>query len=136
MAKDQTVLFHSTIFRAFIAAGSESRLGEPQSGRRKSVFVRLYLLRSGLQCPGSGKSGLPLRRKVGTDLEKKLLQMKENGERLDVITFSGNGEPTLNPDFPKIIDDVISLRDKYYPDAKVSVLTNSTRIFSPTWRRH
>lgn len=57
--------------------------------------------------------------------------MKGAGDPLDVITFSGNGEPTLNPDFPEIIDDVIALRDKYYPNAKVSVLTNSTRIFSP-----
>ena len=56
--------------------------------------------------------------------------MKENGEDLDVITFSGNGEPTLNPDFPKIIDEVLKLRNQYYPMAKVSVLTNSTRIFS------
>lgn len=57
--------------------------------------------------------------------------MKENGEDLDVITFSGNGEPTLHPDFPEIIDITLELRDKYYPEAKVSVLTNSTRIFDP-----
>ena len=57
--------------------------------------------------------------------------MKEAGENLDVITFSGNGEPTLHPDFPEILEDVIKLRDEFYPGAKVSVLTNSTKIFSP-----
>ena len=45
-----------------------------------------------------------------------------------MITFSGNGEPTIHPEFAGVIEDTIRLRDKYYPDAKVSVLTNSTRI--------
>ena len=43
-----------------------------------------------------------------------------------IITFAGNGEPTLNPDFPEIIDDVIALRNRYFPKAKVSVLSNAT----------
>jgi len=55
--------------------------------------------------------------------------MKEEGSKLDVITFSGNGEPTLHPEFAGVIDDTIALRDRYFPEAKVSVLTNSTRIF-------
>jgi hypothetical protein len=58
--------------------------------------------------------------------------MKDAGDPLDVITFSGNGEPTMNSDFPEIIEDAIALRDEYYPGAKVSVLTNSTRIFTPS----
>ena len=52
--------------------------------------------------------------------------MNQAGERPDVITFSGNGEPTLHPDFAGIVDDVIALRDEYCPQAKVSVLSNST----------
>ena len=48
-----------------------------------------------------------------------------------MITFSGNGEPTVNPHFPEIVDDTLALRDKYFPEAKVSVLTNSTRIHIP-----
>ena len=54
--------------------------------------------------------------------------MIEAGEQLDVITFSGNGEPTIHPDFPAIVDVVLELRDRYYPDAKVSVLSNATLI--------
>ena len=58
----------------------------------------------------------------------KLKSMIEAGEHLDVITFSGNGEPTLHPQFAEIIDDTIALRDKYFPQVKISVLCNSTRL--------
>ncbi len=84
---------------------------------------------AGFNSQGPGSAGLPPRDKVKTDLEARLKSMKENNEPLDVITFSGNGEPTLHPDFPRIIDDTLALRDRYFPNAKVSVLTNSTRIF-------
>ena len=50
------------------------------------------------------------------------------GTPIDSITFSGDGEPTLNPEFPRIIRDTVMLRDAFYPGAKVSVLTNATRI--------
>lgn len=86
---------------------------------------------AGYNAQGSGKSGLPTREQVRADLEKKLGDMHSAGENLDVITFSGNGEPTLHPDFAAIIEDTLSLRDRFYPEAKVSVLTNSTRIFDP-----
>ena len=46
----------------------------------------------------------------------------------DVITFAGNGEPTLHAEFEGIIDDTIALRNQYCPEAKVSVLSNATRI--------
>ena len=48
---------------------------------------------------------------------------------LDVITFSGNGEPTLHPEFLGIIQDTCALRDQYCPGAKISVLSNSTQLF-------
>lgn len=57
--------------------------------------------------------------------------MKAEEAPLDVITFSGNGEPTLHPDFAGVVDDTIALRDKYFPQARVSVLSNSTRIYRP-----
>ena len=71
---------------------------------------------------------MPTRQKVADALEEKLKDMKENGPKPDVITFAGNGEPTLHPHFAEIIDDVIRLRNKYFPEAKVSVLSNSTMI--------
>jgi wyosine [tRNA(Phe)-imidazoG37] synthetase (radical SAM superfamily) len=64
-------------------------------------------------------------------LDQKLSAMKADNEVPDVITYAGNGEPTLHPDFPGIIDDSIILRDKYFPKAKIAVLSNSTTINKP-----
>lgn len=77
------------------------------------------------------ESPLPKREQVYESLELKLQQMVETNELPDVITFAGNGEPTLHPQFEAIIDDTIALRDKYCPSAKVSVLSNSTRMHKP-----
>jgi len=63
---------------------------------------------------------------VSAALECRLAELSEEGVPVDSITFSGNGEPTMNPDFAQIVDVTLQLRDKYYPDAKVSVLSNAT----------
>ena len=57
--------------------------------------------------------------------------MQKNGPAPDVLTFAGNGEPTAHPHFPEIIEDTLALRDHYFPNAKVSVLSNSTFIDRP-----
>ena len=77
------------------------------------------------------KKKLPTREEVKTALEARLIDMKANGPFPDVLTFAGNGEPTAHPHFAEIIDDTIELRDKYFPQAKVSVLSNSTFIHKP-----
>ena len=74
---------------------------------------------------------LPTREEVREALETRLLDMRQNGPTPDVLTFAGNGEPTSHPHFPEIIEDTLALRDKYFPNAKVSVLTNSTFIHRP-----
>lgn len=71
---------------------------------------------------------LPTRSEVSRALESKLRQMQAEGMAPDVLTFAGNGEPTAHPDFAGVIDDTLALRDRYFPLAKVSVLTNGTRI--------
>jgi len=71
---------------------------------------------------------MPTRQEVARQLEAKLQQMKSADQLPDVLTFAGNGEPTCHPHFPEIIDDTIVLRDRYCPQAKVSVLSNSTLI--------
>ena len=71
---------------------------------------------------------MPTRQEVAEALEQRLQQMQAEGRMPDVLTFAGNGEPTCHPHFAEIIDDVIALRDKYCPEAKVSVLSNSTLI--------
>lgn len=132
MSKDQKVLFHSTIFGPIHSRRLGTSLGinlSPNDGKVCS-FDCLYC-EAGYNSQGKGTTGFPTREKVNEDLRFKLHKMKEDGENLDVITFSGNGEPTLHPDFPDILNDVMNLRDEFFPKAKVSVLTNSTKIFSP-----
>ena len=68
---------------------------------------------------------LPTREQVRDALEYQLSTLDVQP---DVITFSGNGEPTLHPDFLGIIQDTCALRDQYCPNAKVSVLSNSTQL--------
>ena len=63
---------------------------------------------------------------VSAALESRLTELSKEGKPVDSITFSGNGEPTMNPDFAKIIDVTLELRDRFYPEAKVSVLSNAT----------
>ncbi len=80
---------------------------------------------------GRNDTVLPTAEKVRTDLERMLIKLAHEGTPVDSITFSGDGEPTINPEFPQIIDDTLRLRDQYYPQAKVSVLSNATRVHVP-----
>lgn len=75
-----------------------------------------------------GKEGFNSREDVAAALESRLIQMSADGVLPDVITFAGNGEPTLHPDFEGVIEDTIALRDKYAPNAKISVLSNATQL--------
>jgi len=75
-----------------------------------------------------GSTGLPGRNEVKMMLEQKLKSMKEEGQAPDAITFAGNGEPTIHPDFPEIINDTISLRDQYFPETKITVLSNASML--------
>lgn len=72
---------------------------------------------------------LPTADELRESLSLKLIDCSAEGTPIDSITFSGDGEPTLNPAFPQIIDITLELRDRYYPKAKVSVLSNATRVF-------
>jgi wyosine [tRNA(Phe)-imidazoG37] synthetase (radical SAM superfamily) len=84
--------------------------------------------------PSVEKEGgyLPHREEVSEALDSRLQEMKVKGQTPEVITFAGNGEPTLHPDFSAIIDDSIMLRNKYFPAAKIAVLSNSTTITNPS----
>ena len=81
------------------------------------------------------KLPMPTREEVRNALEAKLQDMQVNGPAPDVLTFAGNGEPTMHPHFPEIIADTLALRDQYFPNAKVSVLSNATMITKPEIRR-
>ena len=75
------------------------------------------------------------REDVRTQLEATLRRMVADGTPPDVITFAGNGEPTLHPEFEAVIGDTIALRDALCPSAKVSVLSNATQLHREEVRR-
>ncbi|MEI7661712.1 MAG: radical SAM protein [Bacteroidota bacterium] len=77
------------------------------------------------------KPDFPSRGEVSLYLGQKLQQLAKEGYLPDALTYAGNGEPTMHPDFAAIVDDTIALRDKYAPKAKVSVLSNASRIHVP-----
>jgi wyosine [tRNA(Phe)-imidazoG37] synthetase (radical SAM superfamily) len=79
-------------------------------------------------------SPLPLRAEVSSALEEKLSALSASGVSLDVITFAGNGEPTLHPDFSAIIDDTVALRNRLTPSARIAVLSNATMLHLPAVR--
>jgi wyosine [tRNA(Phe)-imidazoG37] synthetase (radical SAM superfamily) len=74
---------------------------------------------------------LPNREELTTRLTNKLKDLKGTVNEPDTITFAGNGEPTIHPDFPGIIDDTIKIRDKYAPKAQISVLSNASMLRKP-----
>ena len=80
---------------------------------------------------GRDDTVIPTAAKVSADLENMLVRLQKQGTKVDSITFSGDGEPTINPAFPQIIDDTLRLRDELAPTAKVSVLSNATRAHLP-----
>ena len=128
----QTVLFHNTIFGPIHSRRLGISLGinlMPNDGKICS-FDCLYC-EAGFNAQGPGRDGIASRETVKRQLKNKLETMKQAGEGLDVITFSGNGEPTLHPHFDQVVHDVLMLRDRYYPEAKVSVLSNSTMAGKP-----
>lgn len=82
---------------------------------------------------GWNKDGIAERRfpslaEVEAAFETRMSVLSSEGVKVDSITFSGNGEPTMHPEFPQIIDAVLRCRDRYFPQAKVSVLSNAYLI--------
>ena len=128
----QTVIFHSTIYGPIHSRRLGMSLGinlMPNDGKICS-FDCLYC-EAGFNAQGPGKDGIPTRDAVKKQLKRKFEEMKAAGQTLDVITFSGNGEPTLHPEFKKVVEDVMRLRTEYFPNAKVTVLSNSTMAGKP-----
>jgi len=123
-----TSLFHETIFG-------------PIKSRRLGISLGINLLpvESKLcnynclycECGWNSEAGikavLPKASEVILLLRQKLQQLKNDGIRPDVMTFAGNGEPSLHPAFLDIVKDVRELRDEYFPQCRIAVLSNATR---------
>ncbi len=124
-----TILFHEIVFGPLHSRRMGSSLGMnllPYDGKLCS-FDCIYC-ECGLNKDFRTHTKLPDRENVRFALEDKLKLLREEGISLDVITFAGNGEPTLHPEFSGIIDDTIALRDRYYPTTRISVLSNGMHI--------
>ena len=98
----------------------------PVNGKR-CTFDCIYC-ECGLNEERRTSTPAPLRKEVRQALTQKLTEMNTEGLHPDVITFSGNGEPTMHPDFAGIIDDTIEIRNRLCPETKVAVLSNSTML--------
>lgn len=127
-----TVIYPSPIFGPIHSRRLGVSLGInllPADGKHCS-FDCIYC-ECGFNADHRPHSQLPTREEVRAALETRLQDMQVNGPKPDVLTFAGNGEPTAHPHFSEIIADTLTLRDKYFPAAKVSVLSNSTFLHRP-----
>ncbi len=127
-----TILFDKTIFGPVHSRRLGISLGVNllPNDRKVCSFDCLYCECGFNRKDIIGKAVLPTRDEVKSQLESKLREMIGNNELPDVITFAGNGEPTLHPDFEGVIDDTIALRNALTPKAKIAVLSNASHLMS------
>lgn len=131
-----TVIYTSPIFGPIHSRRLGISLGInllPGDGKWCS-FDCLYC-ECGLNADHRAHQPLPTAEAVEQKLVEKLQAMQQEGITPDVLTFAGNGEPTLHPNFPHIAERVRLVRDKYCPQAKMSILSNATQIHRPEIRQ-
>ncbi len=130
-----TIIYDSPVFGPIHSRRLGISLGInllPKGGKVCS-FDCIYC-ECGLNSERRTKNPLPTADEVVDGLESKLQELKAEGIVPDVLTFAGNGEPTLHPNFPEIVDRVRQVRDIYCPSAKMSILSNATQIRRPEIR--
>lgn len=126
-----TLLFNQIVYGPVFSRRLGNSLGInllPQNGKVCS-FDCLYCECGFNHAHTKGK--LPSLQAIQNALTTGLESLHKQGVRLDVITFAGNGEPTLHPHFAQIIDDCIRMRDQWFPEAQLSVLSNATQLHRP-----
>lgn len=124
-----TIIYPSPIFGPVHSRRLGISLGvNLQPGDGKACTFDCIYCECGFNKDYVPKTHRPSREAVAEALENKLREMQAEGVTPDVLTFAGNGEPTAHPQFSGIIEDTVRIRDKYFPNAKVSVLSNATMI--------
>lgn len=117
----------------------------PVKSRRLGASLGINLLPAGgkfcnfnciyCECGWSSESGrnirLPSRDDIRNRLESRLIQIKTEKSPIDRITFAGNGEPTIHPEFPGIIADTVAIRNKIFPEVEIAVLSNGSTLDKP-----
>ncbi|MCL2738057.1 MAG: radical SAM protein [Bacteroidales bacterium] len=126
------MLFHQIIYGPIYSRRLGLSLGvnlSPANGKWCN-FDCIYC-ECGWNKDGALDKQLPTTQEVNRALEQKLSELAIQNKLPDVITFSGNGEPSLHPDFKRIIENTVALRNRYAPKAKVCVLSNATQVHRP-----
>lgn len=124
-----TILFDKIVFGPIHSRRLGVSLGMnllPTDGKLCS-FNCIYC-ECGLNEERRTQSKLATRETVKEALIQKLTTMQAEGVAPDVITFAGNGEPTMHPAFGGIIEDTVAIRNRFFPQAKIAVLSNSTQL--------
>ncbi len=123
-------LFHETVFGPVMSRRLGVSLGVNllPVDYKYCTFNCIYCECGWTHKKPENNTGLPGRGTVRKLLEKKLSVLQKEGKIPDAITFAGNGEPTIHPEFPEIIDDTIRLRDKYFPEVNITVLSNASTL--------
>ncbi len=124
-----TILFHEIVYGPVHSRRMGTSLGVnllPCDGKLCS-FDCIYC-ECGFNKDFRTKTKLPDRENVRAALEDRLQQLQRERVTPNVITFAGNGEPTMHPEFDGIIDDTLVLRNRYFPGAKISVLSNGLHL--------
>ena len=122
-----TIFFHKIVFGPIKSRRLGNSLGInllPDNGKLCS-FDCIYC-ECGWNKDGRKDQTIPSKEAVFQRMQERFAELHTEGTPVDTITFSGNGEPTLHPDFPEIIDFTLQMRDRYFPNAAVSVLSNAT----------
>lgn len=124
-----TILFHEIVYGPVHSRRMGASLGInllPYDGKLCS-FDCIYC-ECGFNQDFRTKTKLPDKENVYAALEDKLQSLRGQNVQLNVITFAGNGEPTIHPQFSSIIENTVLLRDRHYPEAKISVLSNGVNV--------
>ena len=124
-----TFLWDDIVFGPIISRRVGRSLGINLLPREAKVctFDCVYCECGGLK-RGADKHPLPSLQQVRDAIEGRFAALASEGQGIDSISFTGNGEPTLHKDFAQIIDITLAARDRWFPQAVVSVFTNATRL--------
>ncbi|MBO4771387.1 MAG: radical SAM protein [Bacteroidales bacterium] len=127
-----TFLFHDLIYGPIKSRRLGNSLGvNLLPTQRKYCNFNCIYCECGANDADGGKIILARRAEIAEALSQKLKELHSQGIAVDSITFAGNGEPTIHPDFEGVMEDTVNERNKYYPEAQISVLSNATRISNP-----
>jgi wyosine [tRNA(Phe)-imidazoG37] synthetase (radical SAM superfamily) len=127
-----TFLFHDLIYGPIKSRRLGNSLGvNLLPTERKYCNFNCIYCECGANDADGGKIILARRAEIAEALSSKLKELHSQGIAVDSITFAGNGEPTIHPDFEGVMQDTVNERNKYFPEAVISVLSNATRISKP-----